>query len=375
MFAPDSRRLRGAAALAAAAVLAAAGCSTTIWPSRAPAPDAADTPYQRAARTSSLEVPPDLSRSRIQDAYPVPGAKPRDTVLPTVEGMHIESEGRLRWLAAEASPDELWPAIRDFWRRQGFALELDDARVGVMETGWAEERVDLPVGGVRKMLERFKRFAYTYGVRDRFRTRVERGAEPGVTEIHVTHTGAQEEVRGDSYAWAPRPSDPTLEAEMLGRLMHFLARGEAPAGEAAVAGAGAGAGAAAAEPRAKVADDPAGGKHIRLDEGFDRSWRLVRRALDRAGFTVTDLDRSRGFFLVRYIDADASAEEKRSWLGRLAFWRDRSKKELPEDVEFRVVLERGDGPPTRVVVRSPEGAPDTGESAARILTVLAENIE
>ena len=368
MFAPDSRRLRGAAALAAAAVLAATGCSTTIWPSRAPAPGGADTPYQRDARTSSLEVPPDLSRSGIRDAYPVPGAKPRETVLPGVEGMRIEREGRLRWLVAEAEPAELWPAIRDFWRRQGFALETDDARVGVMETGWAEERVQLPVGGVRRMLERFKRFAYTYGVRDRFRTRVERGAEPGMTEIHVTHAGAHEEVRGDSYAWAPRPSDPTLEAEMLGRLMHFLARGEAPAGEAAVADAGAG----AAEPRAKVSDDPAGGKYIRLDEDFVRSWRLVRRALDRAGFTVTDLDRSRGFFLVRYIDADASAGEKRSWLGRLAFWRE---KELPEDVEFRVVLERGDGPPTRVVVQSAEGASDTGESAARILTVLAENIE
>ena len=370
MFASDLRRLRGAAALAAAAVLAAAGCTTTIWPSRAPAPAADDSPYQRDARGTSLEVPPDLSRSGIRDAYPVPGAKPREAVLPTVEGIRIEREGRLRWLVAEGEPAKLWPAIRDFWRRQGFALETDDARVGVMETGWAEERVQLPVGGIRKALARFKRFAYTYAVRDRFRTRVERGAEPGVTEIHVTHTGAEEEVRGDSYAWTPRPSDPTLEAQMLGRLMHYLARGDLPAGDAAVADAGA----AAAEPRAKVADDPAGGKYIRLDTDFDRSWRLVRRALDRAGFTVTDLDRSRGFFLVRYIDADASPK-KRSWVGRLAFWRDRSKKELPEDVEFRVVLERGDGPPTRVVVRSAEGAPDLGESAARILAVLAENIE
>ena len=371
MFAPDSRRLRGAAAAAlAAAVLAAAGCAR-FGPPRAPEAAAPDTPYQRDNRTASLEVPPDLSRSGIRDAYPVPGAKPRETVLPGVEGMRIERDGRLRWLVAEGEPAELWPAIRDFWRRQGFALEVDDAKVGVMETGWAEERVQLPVGGVRKMLERFKRFAYTYGVRDRFRTRVERGAEPGVTEVYVTHTGAQEEVRGDSYAWAPRPSDPTLEAEMLGRLMHFLARGEAPAGEAAVAAAGA----AAAEPRAKVADNPAGGKQIRLDANFDRSWRLVRRALDRAGFTVTDLDRSRGFFLVRYIDADAPDAKKRSWLGRLAFWRDPNKKDLPENVAFRVVLEHGDGPPTRVVVQSPEGAPDTGESAARILTVLAENIE
>ena len=369
MSARSSHRLRGAAALAAAA-LAAAGCSG-FGPPRAPAPATADTPWQRDARASSLEVPPDLSRAGIRDAYPVPGTRPREAVLPAVEGMRIEREGRLRWLVAEAEPDDLWPSLRDFWRRQGFALETDDAQVGVMETGWAEKRVNLPVGGVRGMLERFKRFAYTYAVRDRFRTRVERGAEPGVTEIYVTHRGAHEEVRGDSYAWTPRPSDPVLEAEMLGRLMHFLAREEAPAGASAVAASEG----RAPGFRAELADDPAGGKYIRLDEDFDRSWRLVRRAIDRAGFTVNDLDRSRGFFLVRYIDADAPAEEKRSWLGRLAFWRDPGRKELPEDVEFRIVLERGDGPSTRVVVRNAEGARATGESTVRILTVLTEHIE
>ena len=367
MYARNSFRLRGAAALAAASLLAA-GCSGFV-PPREPGTADADTPWRRDTSASSLEVPPDLSRSGVQDAYPVPSVRPREVVLPPVEGMRIERDGRLRWLVAEADPTDLWPGIRDFWQRQGFALETDDAQVGVMQTGWAEKRVKLPVGGVRRMLERLKRSAYTYAVRDRFRTRVERGAEPGVTEIHVTHDGAQEEVRGDSYAWAPRPSDPILEAQMLGRLMHFLARGEAPAGDLAATAAG---GAALVE----VADDPAGGKYIRLDEDFDRSWRLVRRALDRAGFTVNDLDRDRGFFLVRYIDADAAAGKQRSRLGRLAFWRrDRSGNQAPEDAEFRIVLERGDGPPTRVVVRNAEGARDTGESAARILAVLAERIE
>lgn len=364
MYARSSLRFRGAAALAAVSVLAA-GCSGFV-PPRAPAPADPDTPWRRDTNVSSLEVPPDLSSSGVRDAYPVPGVRPREVVLPPVEGMRIERDGRLRWLVAEAEPADLWPGIRDFWQRQGFVLETDDAQVGVMETGWAEKRANLPVGGVRRMLERLKRSAYTYAVRDRFRTRVERGAEPGVTEIYVTHNGAHEEVRGDSYAWAPRPSDPTLEAQMLGRLMHFLAQEEAPAGGSAATAAG---GAALVE----VADDPAGGKYIRLDEDFDRSWRLVRRALDRAGFTVNDLDRSRGFFLVRYIDADAPAEKKRS---RFAFWRrDRSGVVVPEDVEFRIVLERGDGPPTRVVVRNAEGEPDTGESAARILAVLAERIE
>lgn len=375
MLRRKSHRLRDAAALAAAAavMLAAAGCT---YVSRPPPPPS-DTPYQRDTRQASLEVPPDLTRSGIRDAYPVPGTDDpgdaADAVLPRVEGVRIEREGALRWLVVEAEPAEIWPSLREFWRRQGFGFDTDDARVGVLETGWAEKRVDLPVGGVRRFLARFKRFAYTYAVRDRFRTRVERGAEPGLTEIHVTHRGAEEQVRGDTYAWAPRPSDPELEAEMLGRLMYFLAHGDdAAVDPAAVAAAG-----DAAEPRAGVMDDSGGGKYIRLNEGFDRGWRLVRRALDRGGFTVVDLDRSAGFFLVRYIDPDAGAEdeEKRGWLSRLAFWRDRSKKEMPEDVEFRIVLERGDGPPTRVVVHDAKGVRDTGESAGRILVALAENIE
>lgn len=364
-------RLRGAAALAAAA-LAVAGCTYFSRPSP---PPSETTPYQRAARQASLEVPPDLTRSGIRDAYPVPGvddARGRaDAVLPRVEGVRIEREGTLRWLVVEAEPADLWPSVREFWRRQGFGFDTDDPRLGILETGWAEKRADLPVGGVRRFLERFKRFAYTYAVRDRFRTRVERSGEPGLTEVFVTHQGAQEEVRGDSYAWAPRPSDPALEAEMLGRLMHFLASGdESPVDPAAVAAA-----AAAAEPRAPVMGEPGGGQYIRLNEGFDRSWRLVRRALDRGGFTVVDLDRSAGFFLVRYIDPEAGGEESRSWLGRLAFWRDGSEKGDPEDVEFRIVLERGDGPPTRVVIHDAQGVRETGESAGRILAALAENIE
>ena len=188
----------------------------------------------------------------------------------------------------------------------------------------------------------------------------------------MTHRGAQEEVRGDSYAWTPRPSDPALEAEMLGRLMYFLARGDdSTVDPAAVAAAG-----AAAEPRAGVRDDPGGGKYIRLNEGFDRGWRLVRRALDRGGFTVVDLDRSAGFFLVRYIDPDAGAEE-RSGAGSPASRsgaigaRRRCRRTSSSGSSSR----RGDGPPTRVVVHDAKGERDTGESAGRILVALAENIE
>ena len=237
------RDLRGPAALAAA-VLAAGGCSY-IGPSGPPARGAsADSAYRQDTPQASLEIPPDLSRRGLRDAYPIPGARSpgstAEAVLPEVPGMRVERDGRLRWLVVEAEPSELWAGLREFWRLQGFELDIDDPRVGVMETGWAQERVDLPVGGLRRMLERFKRFAYQYEVRDRFRTRVERSEEHGVTEIYVAHRGAHEVVRGDSYAWAPRPPEPDLEAEMLGRLMLFLGRGDAPAGSSAAAVAAAG---------------------------------------------------------------------------------------------------------------------------------------
>ena len=369
------RDLRGAAALAAA-VLAAGGCSY-IGPSAPPARGPpADSPYQRDTAQASLEIPPDLSRRGIRDAYPISGPRSpgstAEAVLPDVPGMRVERDGRLRWLVVEAEPSELWAGLREFWRLQGFELEIDDPRVGVMETGWAQERVDLPVGGVRGLLERFKRFAYTYEVRDRFRTRVERSEEHGVTEIYVAHRGAQEVVRGDSYAWAPRPPEPDLEAEMLGRLMLFLGRGDAPAAASAgVAAAGDG----ASEPRARLVDDAEGGKYIRLNEEFSRAWRLVGRALDRGGFTVIDLDRSRGLFLVRYIDSDESASEERSWLSRLAFWSSSEDTGPPEDVEFRIVLESGGEARTRVVVQDEEGGRDASGSADRLLTVLAEHLE
>ena len=280
MFDRNLQGLRGAVALAVAAALVAGGCTYSSLVGVPGPAEPGTARYESDARQASLEVPPDLSRAGVRDAYPIPGAgaggSGAASVLPEIPGMRVERDGLVRWLVVEAEPGDLWPGLREFWLRQGFSLEVDDPQVGVMETGWAEERVPLPVGGIRRALERVKRFAYTYAVRDRFRTRVERSEESGATEIHVTHRGAHEVVRGDGYAWAPRPSDPALEVEMLGRLMLHLGRDEAPGAGTAVA-------ADVGEPRAEVMDDPAGGKYIQLEGDFDRGWRLVRRALDRGG--------------------------------------------------------------------------------------------
>ena len=377
MLWPVSGIVRRGAALAGAAVLAA-GCSNVA--SRAPELSG-DVPYQRDRRQASLEVPPDLSRVGIREAYPIPGASRggrkedagRVEVLPQVPDMRIERDGRLRRLIVAAEPSGLWDRVRGFWHSQGFDLEIDSPAIGTMETGWAEKRAALPVGGVREMFERFKRFAYRYGVRDRFRTRFERSPDDeGVTEIHVAHRGAHEVVRGDSYAWAPRPSDPELEAEMLRRLLLFLGQDEASAASAIASPE-----VARPRPRVELMEDPAGGKYIRLGEEFGRAWRLTALALDRAGFTVEDRDRSQGLFFVRYIDPDLPIERERRWLGRLLF-RSRDQKERsgePGGTEFRIVVLHDGTGRSRIEVQDGEGRQRTGASADRILAVLAQQLE
>ena len=177
-----------------------------------------------------------------------------------------------------------------------------------------------------------------YGVasRDRYRTRIERGAEPGTTEIYISHRGAEQMVVGDETqdakreglgerVWQPRPNDSGLEAEMLSRLMIFLGADEQRA-DALVAGD------ATPDPRARLVREDGSAVALTLDEVFLRAWRRTSLALDRAGFTVEDRDRSRGLFFVRYVDRGADAQsEKTGWLSRLKFWGNDDGAEQDDD--------------------------------------------
>jgi hypothetical protein len=61
-----------------------------------------------------------------------------------------------------------------------------------------------------------------------------------------------------------------------------------------------------------------------VDEGFDRAWRRVGLALDRAGFTVEDRDRTQGIYFVRYIN---DATETKGFFSKLFSWGSSSEEE------------------------------------------------
>ena len=154
---------------------------------------------------------------------------------------------------------------------------------------------------------------------------------------------------------------------MLSRLMiHLGADHERASGLAAAE--------TAPEPRARLVGEGEDATAVALGEDFSRAWRRTGLALDRAGFTVEDRDRSRGLFFVRYQDPEAGAESgNTSWLAWMKFWEADDEAEQGDDSYLIHLI--GEEAATRIVVLDPEGNPERSPAASRILAVLREQLE
>jgi len=225
-FAPAFRRT----AVAAITVLLT-GCGSSLMESN-------KIEYKSAGKLPPLEIPPDLASPTRDDRYAVPDVNPTgvatysaysseragrspgaatSAILPSVDKVRIQRSGTQRWLVVPEAPEKVWPVVKDFWQELGFLIKIEQVEVGVMETDWAENRAKIPQDAIRNILGRVMDGAYSTGERDKFRTRLERGSEPGTTEIYISHRGVEEVYTSsakDSTTWQPRPSDPELEAEL-----------------------------------------------------------------------------------------------------------------------------------------------------------------
>jgi outer membrane protein assembly factor BamC len=348
--------------------------------------------YKSTGKLPSLEIPPDLTRPSADDRYVVPDINPKGTatysdysrdrsgtqrsatvaslVLPATKNVRVERDGNQRWLVVTGTPEQLWPEVRLFWQETGFIVNLELPEVGIMETDWAENRAKLDLGGFRNLLGSFS--PYETGERDKFRTRLERGVTPGTTEIYISHRG-MEEIRTSAAGadnvietkWQPRPPDPTLEAEMLSRLMTRFGIEEKRAKNEV-------AGAKQAPARARLISGT-DGSTLELNDQFDRAWRRVGLALDRVGFTVEDRDRSKGIYYVRYIDPqiDVQTKKETGWLSRLAFWK---SAEPPEPERYRIrVTDKQSG--AFVNVLNKDGSLEQSDTSSRILTLLYNQLK
>lgn len=300
------------------------------------------------AKVPSLEIPPDLTAPGVEDRYAIPdggeetvasystfaksGASPQaraaTTVLPEMKKVHLERDGSLRWLVVGDRAENVWVPIKAFWQEQGFIIKSENPQAGIIETDWAENRARIPKGGLRGIVGKAFDGLYDSGERDMYRTRLERSKNGSSTEIYISYYGKIEvmDKDGNSTRWQSRPNDPEMEISMLQMLMAKLG-GDAEAQAKAKDAPSGSARDTATSPKLQSLAN--GSQVILLNEPFDKSWRKVGLALERAGIVVEDKDRAKGVYFVRATEA----VKAKGWLDKLAFWR---KENTPKTERYQV---------------------------------------
>ncbi len=373
-------------------VLGLSGCGVSWFPTLdAVFPDK-QRDYQKSEALPDLEVPPDLSTESIKDTTAVPAvdktgaatystyreraakrrdqeprgekrgdrdevSAPREEEVLEPDAVRHEgvSEGRHE-PAADSSDEEqtivvkrpvavIWPELRDFWRKRGYYLALDDQGLGVLETNWREN--------------------LSKGVRDQFKLFVEPGRKAGTSVLYLSHSGESREpgAAGEEPVWRAREVDPAVQRVVVEELQRFLA-GAKPVPRAQRAH-GTRPGKQRGGQRAELVRAGQGKRFVRMGEDFMSAWQSTHRALKGAGIQVTERDRTKGVFKLRY--GEGAPPEDQGFFSRLAFWEDSNEGDY--ELHLSAVGEH-----TELVVLDDDGDWDSGAAANRILELLEREL-
>ncbi len=350
------------------AVVTLNGCSSLINN------DKVNYKTEGGTKVVPLDIPPDLTQLTRETRFTVPGgpvtassmgvrttSNASAVATKQVNDVRIERDGKQRWLSVSRPAEVVWPVVQTFWKENGFLYVIEQQQLGLLETEWAENRAKIPQNIFRRTLGKVFENLHSTGERDKFRTRIERNATGGV-DIFVTHRGMTEEYKDqtkNSTIWVPRPNDPELEIEFLGRLMIKLGASDEPA-------------------QANQAKDIASNKTTLVTQGnesliiipdsFDVAWRRVGLALDRTGFTVEDRDRAQGLYFVRYVDT--SQKEEKGFFGKIF------SPSTPEagPVKYQISVSRSNGA-SQVSVRNSAGQNENSSVTQRIMKLLADDLQ
>ncbi|HEU0219646.1 MAG TPA: outer membrane protein assembly factor BamC [Gallionella sp.] len=104
-----------------------------------------------------------------------------------------------------------------------------------------------------------------------------------------------------------------------------------------------------------------GSKIIVVNDAFDRSWRRVGLAIERAGLAVEDKDRVKGIYFLR------PAKAEKGWLDKLQFWTGSEDS----NTRYRVSVKDG-GAACEVSVTDQDGASD--DATKQMIEAIYKNI-
>lgn len=276
--------------------------------------------YRRAQVEKPLEIPAGLSRATTEEDFAIPSIgysaplegkfevprpQPIDST-PDSERVRIQTLNGNSWMLVEAAPGEVWPRVRQFLNTSQFGVARLDAAAGIIETAWLQ-----PAGVAR----------------ERYRFRIEQGVQRGSAEVFVlqANTGAGEA------QWPQVSSDRSREAEMIKTLAQFIADNGSTGAVSMLAQRG-------IDSKGKVSLNKQAGanSYLRLELPNERAWASLEAAVQRAGFTVEDRNRTAQELVVRFTPP-IDPEDKKGWWGRFWAWAFNSDKDALTEKDLLVV--------------------------------------
>jgi len=313
------------------------------------------TAYQKSKGMATLEVPPDLTVTEGEHAAKIPGEE--STSLSEFERQRAQNKrqgsvlgsGEVdgeQWLALRGSSFDIWPKLKEFWRAQEYDIDLDDAELGVLETGWKED------GSSRY---RFKIFT-----------------EPDESGGTMLFMSSEKQDLSEG-AWLDSLADTSMEKKVIRKLnLHFYgteasnvasttsstSKSTTPTPEVTPK---------PAKPKAEILDVGDGKSYLVIPQEFTRAWREAQMIVERSGYLIEASDQAKGTYDFRYFMPEGEEEEE-GLLSKLKFWGD----DEDEGTAYQLSL-TGVGDKTEVIIMNKDGEWSTGEEANAILETLKEN--
>ncbi len=320
-----------------------------------------------SSRVPTLEVPPDLTAISANEQYAIPGGDgelaanysdyskslstqpAKGAVLPDPKNVRLERNGNQRWLVVNGKAESVWPLVKAFWIEIGFDIQVDNPQAGVIQTDWQENRSNAPQHFTRGILANSKVLdsLKPIGQRDQYLTRLERSKDGASTEVYLSRQVLEEmQVFGrKDTKWLPHAGDTETELAVLQMMMVKLNDAATSVANNTVATP------VAIAPVNVQLLEISGNKVLQLNEPFDKSWRKVGLALDKARISVEDKDRSKGLYLLRPAAAEKGKKANNSYQ----------------------VIVRDNGTQCEVSVRNNDGNSD--KESLRLIEALFQNIE
>jgi outer membrane protein assembly factor BamC len=315
--------------------------------------------YHKSRDLPALEVPPDLTVTEGEYAAAIPSDQEANTLSEferqraagtrkSLGGAVLgggQSEGE-QWLALQGNAADIWDQLGQFWLERDFSLDINDAELGVMETGWKED------DGVKT---RFKVFA-----------------EPGESNDTIIFLSSerQESLEG---TWLEAAPDTELEKKVIRKLsLHFYGTEFEETTSVASSGSDSYNSAPTSsskpkqtKPKAEILSLGEGKSYLAIPQEYTRAWRDTELVLQRAGYIVQDKSQEKGMYDFLYFRPQE--EKKEGLLSKLKFWGDDEDEGTPYQLSLT-----GVGAKTEIIIMDKDGEWETGEDAVEILSTLKD---